>query len=230
MKRTRFESVLLAQPNMDRLKDFLLALNSRSFGFDLPPDRSWKIVRNSSHTVQRELRLLVQAWFDSGPNVKALFRSNAVLASAAQDLRAVIVANEGPTARLKIETIPVSMNAVEPLTIAHSLFLDFLLNPFNTRLGGPCAHCNQYFIRNDLRQKVYCSKRCGRKHTALEVNRNRRAREHRDKLEKAQISIAKWVKARTRADWKDWVSKDPTISKNWLTRRVNSDELIEPIR
>jgi hypothetical protein len=78
--------------------------------------------------------------------------------------------------------------------------------------------------------KVYCSQRCGLRHTALVVNRKRRAREHNERLETARRSAAKWAKSRARVDWKDWISKETRITKNWLTRRVKDGELIEPVK
>lgn len=229
MKQPRPESVLFLPPDLEALKRYIVPLNTEFTSLPVPGDGGWKIIRKDYRPAQRELRRLVQAWFDSGPNVKRLFDSEPTLTEAARHFQASIVATDGPTARLIYLTVPES-TPIGPRSIALGLFLDFLLSPFNTRLGGPCAHCNQYFIKKNRRQKVYCSQRCGLRHTALTVNRNRRAKEHREMLEKAQESIARWAKSRVRADWKNSVSKDTMISKNWLTRRVKDGELVEPVR
>lgn len=134
------------------------------------------------------------------------------------------------SARLFYLTAPESMNPIDPVTIAIGLFLDFLLNPLNTRLGGPCLNCGKYFVKENDQHRVYCSRHCGLRHTALAVNRRRRAREHDERLQIARKSAAEWAKSRSQVHCKEWVSGHTGISKNWLTRRLKSGELSEPVR
>lgn len=233
MKRPASESVLLLPPDIEKLEGFVKPLNTEFFGLvmpNLPLDGRWKVIKKDYRPVQQELRRLVQAWRDSGPNVSKLFEADPILAEAAGHFRAMMIPTTGPTARLLYLTVPEDMDPIAPHTLPLSLFLDFLLNPFNTRLGGPCARCGRYFIRKNLRHKIYCSQRCGLRHTAMAVNRKRRAAEHGEKLHRARESAARWAKSRTRTDWKDWVSRDTTISKNWLTRAARNAELVVPTK
>jgi hypothetical protein len=231
MNRPGLESVLLLPPDLERLKRFVHPLNTE-FSWTLSPiDGRLQRVPVDYRPVQQELRRLVQAWFESGPNVSKLFAADPVLARAALHFPAHIVATDGATARLLYVTVPDSRNPGEPLTIALGLFLSFLLNPFNTRLRGPCAQCGKYFVMKNKRQKVYCSTRCGRTATSLAVNRKRRAREHNERLQTARKSISKWLKStRTPIGWKEWVHRETRISKHWLTRAVRNGELKESIK
>jgi hypothetical protein len=121
------------------------------------------------------------------------------------------------------------MERPDPRRIALGNFIDFLLNPFNEKLGGPCKRCGKYYVKRTKRQAVYCSKRCGRRQTALSASRKRRKQEHLDRLKLAKQMVLGWVKTNKSQSWKEWIhSREPTISKNWLTRAVRKGELVEP--
>lgn len=233
MKPSDADSILLIPSDLEKLERFVEPLNTEFFRLrmpNIPFEGRWNTIKKDYRPVQRELRRLVQAWRDSGPNIRRLFETDPVLADAARRFPSHMIATEGPTARLVYVTVPENMNPGEPLEIALGLFLDFLLNPFNVRLGGPCAHCGKYFLRKNKRHGRYCTERCGQRQTALAVNRKRRAREYAEKLQSAQESTARWAKSRARTDWKEWVAKETTISKNWLTRAVGIGELSVPTK
>ncbi len=230
MKRSTSGSVLLITPDLEGLRRFVEPLNTEFFRFPVPTASGWQGVLKDYRPTQRELRRLVEAWRSSGPNVEKLLQSDSVLAKAAQKFSAGLIPTKGPTARLFYLPVSESLDPADPTTTALGLFLDFLLNPFNTQLGGPCLKCGKYFVKENRRHRVYCSKRCGLRHTALEVNRKRRADDHAAKLRIVRDSILRWTRSRTQMDWKDWVLLETRISKNWLTRRLKSGELSEPVK
>ena len=181
--------------------------------------------------MNKELRSLVQAWFDSGPNVAKLFKENPVLARITLIGRAAITPTRGGRAQLVYVDGPnTCLSPGDPLDIALGLFFLFLLNPFNEKLGGPCKLCGKYYVKKTKRQKVYCSKRCGLMQTSKSAVMKRRQAEHRDKLATAKLLSEKWSKTKTRKSWKEWVSDHTQISRHWLTRAVNSGELYEPVK
>src|SRR5271157_722649 len=103
------------------------------------------------------------------------------------------------------------------------------LNPEWDKLAGPCERCRRYYLKKRASQKVYCSRRCGNAATAVARTRERLAREHAEKLRRAQAVMRKWTTARTKDDWKVFVSKrEPDITSKFLTRAVNKGELRPP--
>ena len=113
--------------------------------------------------------------------------------------------------------------------LAALLFHVGTLNPEWDKLTGPCARCDNYYIKKRASQKVYCSRRCGNATTAVARTRERLAREHADKLRRSQAAMQKWTTARTKDDWKVFVSKRQSdITPKFLTRAVNKGELRPP--
>jgi hypothetical protein len=117
----------------------------------------------------------------------------------------------------------------KPVEVALGLFLRFLINPFNEKLGGPCRHCGNFYVRKTERKKsVYCSEKCAHRQTSLRANEARRGREQEKGLQRVERAIAKWLAERTSKPWKEWVSNETPYKKHWLTRAVRNKELIEP--
>lgn len=105
------------------------------------------------------------------------------------------------------------------------------LNPEWDKLAGPCARCDNYYIKKRASQKVYCSRRCGNTATAVARTRERLDKEHADKLRRSQAAMQKWTTTRTKDDWKVFVAKrEPEISPKFLTRAVNKGELKAPTK
>jgi endogenous inhibitor of DNA gyrase (YacG/DUF329 family) len=231
MARRKQESILLFAPDLEELKGFAEPLNTEFFWFRSPVKGGSERVLIDYRPVQKELRRLVQAWFDSGPNLIKLFNSDPIVAREAQRFRAHMIPTSTGRAKLDYLTAPEKMNPAEPLAIALGLFLDFLLNPFNERLGGPCANCGKYYVKKTKRKKtVYCSERCGHRVTSRLANKERREREHNEQLDLAKRWSMKWSNTRTAKPWKEWVSKRTHIKKHWLTRAVRNGELVEPVK
>ncbi len=191
---------------------------------------SWQRVRKDYGPVRRELRRLAQAWSDSGPNVEKLFSADHVLAQAALQCRAHVIPTKTNRARLICVTVPEDLPPGDTLEIAFGIFLNFLINPDNEKLGGPCRNCDKYYVKNTKRQMVYCCKRCGLKHTSRIAVQKKRQKERLEKLREARKSAAKWKITRTRLSWKEWVCSATTISKKFLTEAVKKGELVEPVK
>src|SRR6516162_1788356 len=116
-----------------------------------------------------------------------------------------------------------------PEVFAAMLFQVWTLNPEWNKLAGPCARCGNYYIKKRASQKVYCSRRCGNITTAVARTRERLATAHAGKLRRAQIAMQKWTTARTKHNWKVFVSKRQSdITPKFLTRAVNKGELVPP--
>ncbi len=225
------ESVLFAPPDEYTLKMFVGALNTESFVLRAPFEGARITLRGDYRPVKKELRSLVQAWFDSGPNVAKLFKENPVLARITSIGRAYITPTRSGRAQLVYMDSPdTGLKPGDPLDIALGLFFFFLLNPYNEKLGGPCKLCGKYYVKKTKRQKVYCSKRCGLMQTSKNAVKKRREEEHQDKLATAKLFLEKWSKTTTRKGWKEWVSDRTQISIHWLTRAVKSGELNEPVK
>jgi hypothetical protein len=214
---------------METLKRFVQLLNTEDYWFASLLEGRQK-VGGDYRPVQGKLRGLVQEWLHSGPNVSKLLDADPMLDRATRSFRPHFIPTKSGTARLAYLRVPEYMPQGKPLEIALGLFLNFLLNPYNEKLGGPCKHCGNYYVKNTKRQVVYCSKRCGHKHTSQTVIRKYRQQERKENLDKVKRSSARWAKTKRSKDWKEWVNKETRISKNFLTRAVRNKELVEPVK
>lgn len=210
---------------------FVGALNTESFPFLAPGKDGWQIVRGDYRMANKELRQLVQAWFDSGPNVEKLWSEHPALARLPHIVRAYMLPTNGSRAHLVYMDGPnTDLSPGDPLEIALGLFFLFLLNPYNQRLGGPCKRCSKYYVKKTKRQTVYCSQRCGRKQTSKDAIQQQRQQDHIEKIEKAKKCLEKWASTNTRRGWKEWISGNHLISKHWLSRYVGKGELMVPVK
>lgn len=233
-KRTTLEkkeSVFLNAPTLNTLKMFANALNTSTFTFLAPTKDGWQKVQGDYRDVNRELRRLVQAWFDSGPNVEKLWSEDPTLARLPHLVSAYMIPTKGSRAYLTYLDGPdTGLSPGDPVEIAVGQFFLFLLNPYNEKLGGPCRHCEKYYVKKTERQTVYCSQRCGRKHTSKISVQQQREQEHLRTIEKANKYLAKWASTNTHKGWKEWVSDNALISQHWLSRYVGKGELVMPAK
>jgi hypothetical protein len=193
----------------EALKDFVAVLNTQSKEVDV-----------------RTLRRLLQQWRDSGKNTNKLFALEPRLRRVG--MQSYVTGTESPRAEL-ISTP--HLDSKDPISVAEGRFLSFLLNTHNESLGGPCAECGEYFIKQTRRKEVvYCSQRCGRRVSSRLANRNRRQSERKEQLQLVKQSIEGWKRSKSKLDWKEWVSREKKFSKNWMTRAMKSGEISEPKR
>jgi hypothetical protein len=201
---------------------------------ELGPEDTLVQERRSKETPQL-FRELVQAWRQSGPDlVKFSLNQRKMWADIARywivgrRLNPLqLVGAPGGGAAIFMNSRPER----DPYEEALRLFIELLLNPDCDKLAGPCCRCDNYYIRRSVRNKVYCSRSCGTRATALSATKRRRDEERSHKLYEAARLSQRWISSRTKLDWKQWVShNNPEISPKFLTRAVNSGDLAIPIR
>jgi hypothetical protein len=183
------------------------------------------------------LRGLVQAWQSSGPD---FFRFSCDHRKMWEDVERYWVTGRRLNPLLLVGApgggVGIGQNnrpEPDPYEEALRLFLLLLFNPECDRLAGPCARCSNYYIprRRSTRNKVYCSRSCGTRATALAATRKRRDEDHADKLWRAAEGAREWTTDRTKKEWKPWVSgRHPDITVKFLTRAVNNGELKPPTK
>ena len=219
---------IIFEPAPSGIGGFVDALNSKYFYVPVRNGARWEEKPEDHRPIQTELRRFVGIWKESGFNVSKLFEAEPELARRAHNSRASLGVTDTGRLWAIIDTSPKHPFAADPPAVAIGLFLDFLLNPFNLRLRGPCAYCDKFFVKETGRKKsVYCSQLCARRFTSRLANQRRRKTEHLEQLALAKISIQKWSKAKTKSSWKEWVSKHEHISKHWLTKALHKGELVE---
>lgn len=93
-----------------------------------------------------------------------------------------------------------------------------------------CGRCGKfYWNRWGHANKVFCGRRCAAIKTAVEAQRERIAKEHRDKTARITQAIEAFMKDKPRAtEWKEWVAKRAGVTKNYLTHRLNLGSRSEP--
>jgi len=222
--------VLAGAPSLATLERFVQLLNMEDYW-----SASWiesrKKIGGDYRPIQRELRRLVGAWFRSGPDVRALLNADPKLDEETRKFRPFFIPTRGATARLAYLAVQEYSPQAKPVEVALGLFLPFLLNPYNEKLGGPCKHCGNYFAKKTERKiSVYCSEKCGHRLTSRLANKHRRERGHERKLERANRWILRWCNTKTAIPWKEWVSNQAQIKKHWLTMAVRNGELVEPAK
>jgi hypothetical protein len=197
--------------------------------------KSVKVVRVTLTQTQEELRLLVERWMRSGPNLRKMFTEMPELEGMTRYGVTTFWPTETGRGHLEWVARPSENVKLTPKEEAVQDFMTLIANPYWWRLGGPCARCNDYYWRKDKRHKVYCSRNCSALDTALSATKRARQRAHEVKIKEAQAAIDKWCEGKHKGDWKKWV-EHRTRGKNdkdwcsvlWLTRWVNRKELIPP--
>lgn len=197
-----------------------------------------------------DLKRLVEQWQASGPNLE-LFVSGSKAAephsndpfpidtwSAINEIcHSQWIPTASGNARLWFAFDPKRVKALscqgevgERKAKAVALFALLTLNPEWDKLAGPCARCRSYYIKKRASQKVYCSRKCGNAATAIVRTKERSGNEHKDKLNRAKAAIREWTTARTKDEWKVFVSNREGLTPKFLTRAVNKGELKAPVR
>jgi hypothetical protein len=230
MARTKQKSILASPPGTETLNQFVRLLNTTDY-WNASLIKGRQKMGGDYRPIQAEMRRLVRAWFDSGPNVSKLLDADPGIDQATRDIRPFFIPTKTGIGQLAYLTPPEYLANVKPREIALGHFVQFLLNPYNEKLGGPCKRCGNYYVKRTVRKKtVYCSEKCGHRLTSHLANCERRDREHKKKVRLAEQWIVKWLNTKTDKPWKEWVSKDARITKHWLTRAVRNAQIVEPIK
>jgi hypothetical protein len=203
---------------------------------------------NHKDPIQRgAMRRLVAAWDDAGRDAQKTLRALPELRSCLYDESGLpswgaTFATNG--SGLRVRLVPDDTRLPRPLTqndmkmrIACVRFVQFLLTKDRERLAGPCKwkHCEKYFLLKGKRRTACCSRPCSQLDSADNYTRERRKDAREEKLRVAEELAGKWITARTKDDWKQWVSKQPEgakteITPKFLTRAVNHYGLVEPTK
>jgi hypothetical protein len=169
-------------------------------------------------------------WRESGPNLEKMLAGDPYLAMRIRGWKTLFVPTRSGNAKLLWSPDLGERSPAPFKDLALSYFMKLLINPYWDMLGGPCYRCDNYYIKNTKRQKVYCSRGCATAATAIPATRKRRNAEHVKKLNKAEQAINLWALRRRRKDWKEWVHDQTGLTVKWLTRAANLGDLIPPDR
>jgi hypothetical protein len=190
---------------------------------------------NAAHGEQ--LRELVELWQKSGPNTAKLFGENPQLWIESQKAwKPVFTPSRTGAANINFVSNIGADGVMEKLGPAGERFKavvllnSLLVNPLWTKLAGPCARCDKFYIKKRTSQKVYCSRKCGNAATAVECSRQRIAAERKDKLKRAKVALTEWRNSKAQQDWKSWVAQRTGIDLRFLTRAVNKGEIQSPMK
>jgi hypothetical protein len=215
------------RPN-DELKFVVWALNGGPIFREVEGEEfgDYEEIQRKTPPIFREL---VRTWQASGPDLAKFHRDNPTrLAAVTQYLKTnppmLWWADGSGGASLIGSPYP----GKTPSQEADRLFLMLILNPEWERLAGPCARCGNYYIRRRARNKVYCSRSCGTRATALAATKRKREEERAEKVRRVTKLCQQWRTTRTNQDWKSWICGHD-ITKTFLTRAVNKGDLKPPV-
>jgi hypothetical protein len=180
--------------------------------------------------IEKELRRLVESWMASGPNLNKMFKEEPELRLRTRQAQANFWPT--PTGRGYLDGLVLSSEEKPPSPKDDALrrFMTLITNPYWELLGGPCARCKDYYVKKTKRQKVYCSRTCSSRATAVPAIKQKRQQVQDEKIFLAQKFIAEWrrrAKGR-RPEWKRWVSMETGYSIQWLSRAANNGRLQKP--
>jgi len=180
--------------------------------------------------MQQDLRRLIGEWDRSGPNLYALFKKHPDLQERCSRGTTLLIPTREGVAQLAWTPSRISSGNSPQKEAALTHFIRFLVNPLATKLGGPCARCDRFYIKNTSRQKTYCSTRCGTARTALSATQQRRKKDYEKKLLWARRLIEQYGSKRVRMGWKEWIAVKTkgVITEKWLTRAENLGKIQLP--
>jgi hypothetical protein len=187
-----------------------------------------RIVRLKESAMQVELRRLIRLWMRTGPNLRKMFRKEPALDTRARGGKATFYTTNGGQGYLDWTPVVTDAAGLSPGDQAFELFMSLITNPQWDGLGGPCKRCGDYYLKKTKRQKAYCSRTCSATATAVSAMKQRRQRDHAEKIRRAQEAIGDWSKAKRRQAWKRWVANRTNYSLNWITRAINNGSLRPP--
>lgn len=232
MPRKRREKPLGYEPYPDLAKsqmhDLIHALNGAQPKIPSSSSAKPRTVRLRPLKSQKQLRRLVQAWMDSGPDLIEMFKGDPDLEPLIRYGRMRFYPmHDG---RGHLDWIPeITRTSESPYTErALQDFMILITNPLWYLLGGPCTRCANYYLKKAKRQNIYCSRNCGSEMTAIAAMKRRRQEEHAKKVRCAQDAIDEWSKAKRRLTWQHWVLNHTGYTARWITRAANKKDLKPP--
>lgn len=212
-----------------QMSDLVHALNPpriTTYEVSQPGDR--RTIQLERSEMQVELCRLVTLWISSGPNVRKMLRKEPALAIRVQ--KGTTIFYPLPGGRGYLEWIPITTEVTElsPQDRALEYFMSLITNPQWQMLGGPCRRCEDFYLKETNRRRVYCSRKCSSAATAVPSVSRRRRQVQANRIRGAQDAIDEWSKAKRRTGWKDWVSSRTGYTVKWITRAVTNKGLRPP--
>jgi hypothetical protein len=179
---------------------------------------------SQSEETREALRRLVQDWVDSAKNTERLFTSQPMLANVA--VQAYL---RGTTSSVATVVLTLTTDFHGATADAVGIFLNFLANPLNESLSGPCVCCGKYYIKRTKRKvSRYCSPKCGRRVTSRLANQKTRERDSAKRLKRVKKALKEWKAGKSMTPWKEAVSRSARVSKKWITQAVKAKVISEP--
>lgn len=160
--------------------------------------------------------------------VPGLRQDQALARDVQRHWKALLVPTESGGAMLAFSPSTYDSGLPRVEAAALHFFMNFLIDPRWDRLGGPCARCDCYYIKNIVRQNKYCSPECRRNSTATAATRKALDRQKKEKLECAEEAIKLWQRGLRQQRWKEVVAQHCGVTPGFLTRAVNQQRLSEP--
>jgi hypothetical protein len=177
--------------------------------------------------MRRELRALVAEWQACGQSFWKMIRKDCERAAA---LQTGWIAFFGADGKFLIGRDERSQDT-SPRGVALTAFASLMNDPDLSLLGGPCDRCGRYFKKKRANHKLYCDRDCAHLASATKSTNERLQRDREDKLKRAKLRIAQWqgLKRKPKVGWKKWIATAvPDLSVTFLTRAVNSGDLVPP--
>jgi len=215
------------------MREVVDALNRTSVRTRQPKMDSFEIRRLPYSDKENKLRSLVSRWMASGPNLKKMLDDDPKLMRLVSPGKTQFYPGKKGRGYLYWNPSPPEEGLKSWEIEAIEAFTKLITNPLWAKLCGPCPQCEDYFLRKTDRKRVYCSQRCSSRHTAISATAERRLQTSKEKILKAQHEIEQWKKAKSKADWKVWISARTARSRisltvHWLSRAVNSGLITPP--
>ncbi|MGB8028810.1 MAG: hypothetical protein WCF30_04010 [Terracidiphilus sp.] len=166
-----------------------------------------------------ELRTLIDDWLGAGKNWRR-FIARRLKAHRSVGFTSGTFNIPSHTAR----PVPVHYPAPKA-TYAEGVFLQFILHPEREQLDGPCrrVNCGRYFLRETAHPKVYCSRACATKDSAVFAMREKREDEFRELKKRVLSAIARYTDNRRQGDWRIYVETETGVTvrtlNGWVKRR-----------
>jgi hypothetical protein len=180
-----------------------------------------------------ELCWWVDAWLDSGPNMRRMCRT--IEAAKSHLLLASGVCTYTITDSGLLFATPFPAGGIagdpDPADVALRLFRQLVLHPECEKLCGPCPTCVKYFLKKTRHRVKYCSRLCGSYTTALAANQKRNDDLHAELLRLSREALSAYVQKRRKQTWEAWtvsyLKKRGQIRKAKSLHRWVNDEKTE---
>lgn len=168
---------------------------------------------------------LVTRWLESGPDIRKMRRR-----ATDPNFQQIASTWEGHLTWIADGGVQMRPFPGKDADVVSVYFVQLLLNPERLRLNAPCTQCNRWFIKQQHRQRTYCSKTCA----TITLVEKKRGDDRKKKLEEIGEAIANYLDSssqyRSKMTWQEYVEDAVKgVTPNFLTRAVKAGEIQLPI-